>query len=99
VNGSRCYEYLTKWDTWEVFDATWQKPRSFDDGVTYLENIFLAECVKQGLNTHARVVLLREAEEWWDENGDLMREKCEDLGIVPAEWWQSPMGKHKVLIA
>ena len=98
MNGTRLYSYLTKWETWEVFDATWQKPKSFDGGVTHHETLFLAECAKEELRTQARVVLLKEAEEWWDENGDLMREKCEDLGIVPAIWWKSPMGRHKVLI-
>jgi len=45
------------------------------------------------------VVLLKEAEEFWDENGDLRVELLEELGIAEAEWWPSPKGKYKVLIA
>ena len=43
--------------------------------------------------------MLKEAEEFWDENGDLRVELLEDIGIPRAEWWPSPKGKYKVLIA
>jgi hypothetical protein len=99
VNGSKRYEYLCKWDGWEYYESTWQEPSSFDDGVTHPENQFLAQCAKEGINCRARVVLLKEAEEFWDENGDLKVELLEELGIAEAEWWPSPKGKYKVLIA
>ena len=99
VNGSKRYEYLSKWEGWEMYESTWQNPRSFDDGITNLENQFLSQCTREGLNSQARVVLLQEAEGFWDENGDLRVELLEELGIPEAEWWPSPKGKYKILVA
>jgi hypothetical protein len=98
VNGSKRYEYLSKWEGWEVYESTWQDPSSFDDGVNHLEQQFLAQCTREGLNSNARVVMLQEAEEFWDEDGDLRVDSLEELGIPEAEWWPSPKGRYKVMI-
>jgi len=82
-----------------MYESTWQNPRSFDDGITNLENQFLSQCTREGLNSQARVVLLQEAEGFWNENGDLKVELLEELGIPEAEWWPSPKGKYKILVA
>jgi hypothetical protein len=53
----------------------------------------------EGLNERSKVVLLPEAEDFWDENGDLKEDVLEELGIPEAEWWPEPKGKYRVKVA
>jgi hypothetical protein len=64
-----------------------------------LEEAFLARCMIEGLNERSKVVLLAEAEDFWDENGDLREDVLEELGISEAEWWPEAKGKYKVRVA
>lgn len=64
-----------------------------------LEQAFLARCMAEGLNERSKVVLLSEAEDFWDENGDLKEDVLEELGIPEAEWWPEPKGKYRVKVA
>jgi hypothetical protein len=83
-----------------MYESTWQGPKSFDrGGVQGLETVFLAQAVKEGLNVHAKVVLLQESEDFWDENGDLKKDLLEELGIAEAEWWPEPRGAYKIKVA
>ena len=99
MNGTKRYKYLTKWENWEVYESTWQGPKSFDGGVDRLEAEFLTQCVKEGLNPRAKVVLLQETEVFWDEYGDLKRDMLEDLGIPEALWWPDARGPWKIKVA
>lgn len=99
VNSTRRYEYLAKWENWEVYDSTWQSPKSFDGTMKMLEEAFLARCMIEGLNERSKVVLVSEAEDFWDENGDLKEDVLEELGIPEAEWWPEAKGKYRVQVA
>jgi hypothetical protein len=99
VNGKRKYEYLVRWHGYELFDCTWQEAKSFEGGVKAPEQEFLKRCVAEGLNDRARVVLLPEAEMFWDENGDLKEDLLIELGVPEAEWWPARKGKYTIKIA
>lgn len=100
ANGKRKYEYLTKWENWEIFDCTWQPPSSFDrGGIKPLEDEFLLRCRKEGINDRSRVVLIPEVEVFWDENGDLKEGLLEELGVPGAEWNPEPRGDYRIKYA
>ena len=40
-----------------------------------------------GIPMRYRVSILPEAEDWWDEKGDLLKGKLKMIGIEPREWW------------
>lgn len=98
-SGKRVYEYLILWEGWPLFDCTWEPPNRVDGPIKDLEEDFLLAGAKEGLNDRAKVVLLPEAQELWDENGDLQREYLEELGVPPAEWWPKPRGRYTLKVS
>ncbi|EIW69691.1 hypothetical protein TREMEDRAFT_62560 [Tremella mesenterica DSM 1558] len=85
-NGKRVFEFLVKWEGWEIYDSTWEKSRNIPH-VEVQHELFEIMAKRQGLEMMTRTCLLNEAEEWWDDMGELKRDKLEMLGVQPAPWW------------
>ena len=103
MNGKRVYEYLVKWHDWEIYDATWcavhrtgryhietlpREPAKHIPDLEHYRDHFLVAAKEASIEERYRIMLLPSTAVWWDEKGELMRDKLADAGIEPREWWE-----------
>ncbi|WWD15887.1 hypothetical protein CI109_100311 [Kwoniella shandongensis] len=78
----RTFEYLVKWEGYDMDECTWEPPDHLEPHVERRKAEFMAEAIKENLDTHAKVALLKEAWKEWDRvtgkaKGDKGRESSE----------------------
>ncbi|KAK8869839.1 hypothetical protein IAR55_000407 [Kwoniella newhampshirensis] len=63
---SRTFEYLVKWDGYEMEECTWEPPAHLEPHIQTRKEEFASAAKKENLDTKRRVALLREAWKSWD---------------------------------
>ncbi|WVR05275.1 hypothetical protein IAU60_002287 [Kwoniella sp. DSM 27419] len=87
-NGKAVYKYLIKWLNWEIYDSTWE-PASNIPNLSREVALFARQCKQQALDDpRLKVVLLPQAEEYFDWKGSYKLDVLERLCIERRWWWE-----------
>ena len=60
--------------------------------IEYYCDHFLLAAKEASIEERYRIMLLPSTAAWWDEKGDLMRDKLVGAAIEPREWWEYRKG-------